>query len=126
MVDRSLIRLIHVTEYPTAYEYGVVWDVIGEDLITKRIHESYRDAIKERPEFEGIELHILFGNPAQQICDYAANLSAGLIVMSSHGRSGVAKFFLGSVADRVLRDAPCPVLIFREPNLTADGSTGSS
>lgn len=123
MLDPSLIHLVHVTEYPTAYEYGVVWDMVGEDLIYKRLTESYQEAIKDRPDFKDIELNVLFGNPAQQICEYAEELSAGLILMPSHGRSGVAKFFLGSVADRVLRDAPCPVLILREKKALADGSS---
>lgn len=121
-VDPSLIHLVHVTEYPTAYEYGVVWDMVGEDLIVKRLNESYQEAIKENPAFKKIKLNVLFGNPAQQICEVAEELSAELIIMPSHGRSGVAKFFLGSVADRVVRDAPCPVLILREKNVAADGS----
>ena len=51
------------------------------------------------------------GDPADEILRYALTQGVDLIVMSSHGRSGVSRLLLGSVADRVLRHAMCPVLV---------------
>ncbi|MBE7553959.1 MAG: universal stress protein [Anaerolineales bacterium] len=53
------------------------------------------------------------GLPAETIVDYASKNDVSLIVMSTHGRSGVARWVYGSVADKVLRAAPCPVLLVR-------------
>jgi len=47
------------------------------------------------------------------IREYAEQIAADLIVMASHGRRGLARFFLGSTTERVLRGAPCPVMIVR-------------
>lgn len=53
------------------------------------------------------------GNPAEEILRCAGELGVDLIVMSSHGLSGVSRWVYGSVTDRVLRGAPCPVLLVR-------------
>ena len=52
---------------------------------------------------------------AKAIIGYAADEHIDLIVMGTHGRAPVARMFLGAVADRVVRTAPCPVLTVREP-----------
>lgn len=54
-------------------------------------------------------------NPADEITDYAKDASIGLIVMGTHGRTGVSHLLMGSVAERVVRLAPCPVLTVRHP-----------
>ena len=56
---------------------------------------------------------IVTGSPARAIADYAASAGMNLIVMGTHGRGGVAHLLLGSVAERVVRMAPCPVLTVR-------------
>ena len=53
--------------------------------------------------------------PATAIADYAKEERVDLIVMGTHGRGAVAHFLLGSVAERVVRSAPCPVLTVRSP-----------
>ena len=53
--------------------------------------------------------------PANAIVGYAADEHIDLIVMGTHGRAPMARMFLGAVADRVVRTAPCPVLTVREP-----------
>jgi universal stress protein A len=52
-------------------------------------------------------------NVADAILRVAQEIEAGLIVMATHGRTGLSYFFLGSVAERVLREAPCPVMTVR-------------
>ena len=53
------------------------------------------------------------GSPAEEIVKAAKNWPADLIVIGSHGRSGMRRAFLGSVAEAVMRQAPCPVLVVR-------------
>jgi len=57
--------------------------------------------------------HIHVGQPAEVICKMAAELGCDLIVMGTHGRSPVAGLVMGSVATRVLHQAPCPVLLVK-------------
>jgi nucleotide-binding universal stress UspA family protein len=55
------------------------------------------------------------GAPAPTTIATALEEHAGMIIMGTHGRSGLGRVFLGSVADRVIRAAPCPVLTVRAP-----------
>ena len=59
------------------------------------------------------ELHLLRGDPAAEICKAAEELGAGVIVISSHGRTGLKRVLLGSVATRVVQQAKCSVLVLR-------------
>ncbi|HET6367884.1 MAG TPA: universal stress protein [Pseudomonadales bacterium] len=58
---------------------------------------------------------MLTGSPAQEIVDLARSEQADLVIMGTHGRGGMSRVLLGSVADRVIRLAPCPVLTVRTP-----------
>ena len=55
------------------------------------------------------------GDPVRQIVSYAAETNADLLVLGTHGRGPVAHMLMGSVAERVVRTAPCPVLTVRHP-----------
>lgn len=63
---------------------------------------------------------VVTGRPAPMIAQEATARGTDLIVMATHGRSGVAHLLLGSVAERVLRTAPCPVLTVRDTARVAD------
>jgi nucleotide-binding universal stress UspA family protein len=57
---------------------------------------------------------VVFGTPAGAITEYAGTHDIDLIVIGTHGRGGMAHLFIGSVAERVVRTAPCPVMTVRE------------
>ena len=59
---------------------------------------------------------VLTGSPARTIVDAARQHQCDLIVMGTHGRHGMAHLLLGSVAERVVRTAACPVLVVRRPS----------
>jgi nucleotide-binding universal stress UspA family protein len=61
-----------------------------------------------------VESKLLQGMPVTEIVRFAREASFGLIVMGTHGRTGIAHALIGSVAERVVRKAPCPVLVIRE------------
>lgn len=65
--------------------------------------------------------HFRFGDPAEQIAQLASNLDADLIVAGTHGRSGLKRFVLGSVAESVVRLGRCPVWIVRPKDHEARG-----
>ena len=60
--------------------------------------------------------HLLEGVPAAEIAAFAADHDVDLIVMASHGRTGFSRLIMGSVAEAVLRKAPCPVLVVKQPH----------
>ena len=55
------------------------------------------------------------GDPASQIVRYAADTGIDLIVMGTHGRTGLARLLMGSVAEKVMREAPCSVMVVKLP-----------
>src|SRR5262245_31264863 len=62
-----------------------------------------------------VEYQVVEGEPATEIVRMAGELNCDLIVMGTHGRTGLRRLLMGSVAEKVLRTAPCPVLTVRSP-----------
>ncbi len=57
---------------------------------------------------------VRWGSPVESMVSYAADHHIDLIVIATHGRTGLSHVLLGSVAERILREAPCPVLTIRD------------
>ncbi len=66
-----------------------------------------------RPVVSEVQTVVRFGQPAEEILHYAEEVGADLIAMCTHGRSGLSRWVFGSVAEKVLRGADCPVLLVR-------------
>ena len=75
--------------------------------------KSYLSEMAERLKAEGIavENDMAYGLPADEILNYAEQKQVDLIVMSTHGRSGISRWFSGSVSEKVVGQSPIPVLI---------------
>ncbi len=89
--------------------------------------QYWREQLEQiRPLNQEIEVAHVFleGDPATEIVRHARDAGVDLIVMGTHGRTGVERLLLGSVAEKVLRDAPCSVLVVklprRDPAVKAD------
>ena len=64
--------------------------------------------------FDGpVERHVVIGRPADEIVRFARDKDVDLIVVGTHGRTGIRRVLMGSVAEHVVREAPCPVLSIR-------------
>lgn len=76
---------------------------------------EYLQTVAKRlePVAADVQVGVRFGRPAGDILDFASEVGADLVAMSTHGRSGLSRWVFGSVADRVLRRAACPVLLVR-------------
>ena len=87
----------------------------GDELADRRYWQSQLEQI--RPIDAGIAVtHVLLeGDPASEIVRYGRDAGVDLIVIGTHGRTGVERLVLGSVAERVLRDAACSVLVVKLP-----------
>ena len=81
--------------------------------------EDYLETLASNLKKEGISAQTVLreGKTADEVLAYASKNGIDLIVMSTHGRSGVARWFLGSVAERIARYSPVPVLLVRPPGL---------
>jgi len=113
------VHLLHVVVPPPrlAEAYAVTFDPdrMVEVLTTEAAAQMDRqvEAAKER----GLVFHreVRIGADAREILDYATKHEMDLIVMATHGRTGLAHVLLGSVAEKVVRKAPCPVLTIKPP-----------
>lgn len=61
-----------------------------------------------------VETAVRWGVPVDAVVEYATNHSVDLIVIATHGRTGLSHVLLGSVAERIVRESPCPVLTIRD------------
>ncbi len=70
-----------------------------------------------------VERFLATGSPAEEILRLAGDAHADLIVLGTHGRTGLGRLLMGSVAERVVRKAPCLVLTVKEPLAEAEAAT---
>jgi nucleotide-binding universal stress UspA family protein len=100
-------------------DYG--WLGIGRDESRELDQKLQRQAADSLSSFVDpflrqnvtVDLQVRLGNPAQEIVAAAAESKSDLIVLSTHGLTGLDRYLIGSVADRVVRLASCPVLLIR-------------
>jgi nucleotide-binding universal stress UspA family protein len=115
----SDIHLIYVTEsaeVPQHYIHRFYLQKIGE--ATKE--GAGRDAGEPVGKPVKVAPTVLVGNPAEEIVDYADREDVSLIVMATHGRSGISRWALGSVAEKVVRATSRPVALIRAKGARAD------
>ncbi|MXR51196.1 universal stress protein [Halovenus sp. WSH3] len=87
------------------------WEGVSSALRKQgeRAVESVEETVDDQP----VETHISDGSPSKEIVSYAEENDCDVIAMGTHGRSGVDRLLLGSVAERVVRSSPVPVLTIR-------------
>ena len=107
------IHVLHVLmQLPTGDPY-VVWDDESDEHRKQKTREALNERLSELG-IENVHLDVSIGNASVAIADLAEEINAGLIVIPSHGRTGLKRFLLGSVTERVVRLAPCPVLVLKK------------
>ena len=106
------VRAVHGAPPLTAFEPAIAYQVIDDadrrESIQKAFHKRHA-----ADKYRDVKFEVRFGDPGHEIADFATESGAGLIVMPSHGRTGLAHLLIGSVAERVVRLARCPVLVLR-------------
>ena len=113
--NRGKLLLVHVISATFAFPLEVGFDDIFE-ILEKNARQSMKKLIQRKRLKPGQHRSVLITglDPAQVIVSQAKKARASMIVMGSHGRTGLQRFMLGSVAERTLRYAQCPVLIVKK------------
>jgi universal stress protein A len=114
----ATLYIAHVDEYlasspvlgEAALNYAAPWGVADRSEVRHQL-----DQVKPTASPVDYEHRYLEGNPVREIIAFAEREHMDLIVMGSHGRTGLSRLLMGSVAEGVARRAPCPVLIVRQP-----------
>jgi nucleotide-binding universal stress UspA family protein len=106
-----LVRVVNFL-YGGAFYEGV-YVPENTDMLMSGANEHLESVAARLKTAQTCETAVLMGDPASQLADYIKNRDIGLVVMTSHGRGGVLRTALGSVADRMLSEARAPVLIVR-------------
>jgi nucleotide-binding universal stress UspA family protein len=119
-----LLRVIEISKALDALAAGRRVDTARLLDQEREVAQSYvHDLIRQFPE-KGTKIHarVIEGPPAETILEQAKIEGATLIAMTTHGRSGLSRWFMGSVAEKVVRESPVPVLLVRSFRQTPGGS----
>ncbi len=115
----SKIYLVYVVEpviYPSDFSMGQVTFPVMDTELNERAKEELNSLAKE--EFgSGVEVETIIrtGKAFVEINETAREIDADLIIIATHGHTGMEHLLFGSTAEKVVRKAPCPVLTLREP-----------
>ncbi|MCX6006012.1 MAG: universal stress protein [Chloroflexi bacterium] len=118
-LDIVLMRVCEVFSPPITYPppMAMSWDeyLDFEKARCKEICRNYLLEVQKRLSKYGLKTRIEIpeGNPAEKLIGYANKSSVDLVVMSTHGRTGISKWAFGSIAEKVLKGANCPILLIR-------------
>jgi nucleotide-binding universal stress UspA family protein len=106
------LHVLHVMENPFLRPMANDPRAI-EAGVTKRLLDTLTD--DDRTVLHAVPVLRTSDSPAEEVVKYAQAEQIDLIILGTHGRPGVAHFLMGSVAEKVVRTAPCPVLTLRHP-----------
>lgn len=113
------LELLHVVELPFLPSYstaGVPDLTLPVDQIQDECQKRLQSTVEEQKEkHEDVEGKVLAGAPFVEIIEEARDGDFDLLVVGTHGRSGLKHMLIGSVAEKVVRKAPCPVLTVKHP-----------
>ncbi|MES0363072.1 MAG: universal stress protein [Desulfobacteria bacterium] len=111
------LLLLHVVDHLHGFDNYLILSLTPHEVaerMEKHAKENLSDVTNQIKETVKIEKAVRHGKTSVQIIEMAREVKADLIVMGSHGRTGVSHVIIGSVAEAVVRHAYCPVLVVRD------------
>jgi len=118
---RAEVHLLHVVAPPPHFTEAYAANFDPEKMIEALTADATASLNKQAEEANsrGLISHreVVVGMDFREIIDYATSHEIDLIVMATHGRTGLAHVLLGSVAEKVVRKSPCPVLTVKHPSM---------
>ncbi len=114
--EPSHLHVLHVLRTLNPGDPGIMWNTMDDRTRIEHVKKVFQEKFSD-PKYQGINFSVTVGDPSDRIIEYAKQQQIELIVIPSHGRTGVSRFFMGSVAEKVVRYAHCPVLVLRREDL---------
>lgn len=119
--SRSLASIVAEQTYMSVYgtytpQQEQLWAMSAQERDTYRLElqtELEHDAERLREQGYTVSIEVHFGDPAQRIIDFVNDMNIDVVAMTTHGRTGLGRLVLGSVAERVLRGVHVPVFLWR-------------
>jgi len=114
--EPSQLTVLHVATHLNTFPVGdpaIAWGTMCDEKRMEHLRKVFRDHFSDL-KYDDIRFEVTFGCPADEITRFAQEHSIDLIVLPSHGRTGLMRMMIGSVAERVVRLAHCPVLVLRD------------
>ncbi len=106
-----VIHVIRSAEEFVGFEMGTAWYAALEKDLMDGAEKSMRRLVTEQlDDIDGVETQIAVGDVVDEILDYTKKQGIDLIIIGTHGRKGLEKVMFGSVAEGIIKEAPCPVL----------------
>ncbi len=121
---RSRVFLLHVISNTVqlsladySLDQSIVDRVLSESIVYS--NEKLRETIASVPDSRNVKVipDVRKGQPYEEILKEASERKIDLIVIASHGKTGLKKYFIGSVTEKVMKEAKCPVLLIRNQDL---------
>ena len=108
----SDVTIVYVLQDLSPMEPSEVWQTIDPESRIQNAAKSLRERLSDE-QYKDLKVDVVIGDPGHKITEIAERESTDLIVIPSHGRTGIKRMLIGSVAERVVRLAHCPVLVLR-------------
>jgi universal stress protein A len=113
-LSEGLLLIAHVIHIPTEQYRDEAGEVLGFDVLKRRAEAQLSQACdRYAGGYHRTQLLLDIGDPFTQLMAIASDQRVDLIVTATHGRSGIGHLIMGSVAEKIIRHAPCPVLVVR-------------
>ena len=112
----ELISVIEPFDIPTRGKIALSEDDLKSiDAEAKQEAHTYLKNVANRLGGAKVKAHsvVITGKPAESLIDYAVNNDIDLIIMATHGRSGITKWFFGSIAEKLMRAVEIPILLIK-------------
>ncbi|MEO1671919.1 MAG: universal stress protein [Cyanobacteria bacterium J06631_2] len=106
------LTLIHVLTPLHPADPAAMWNTLDDEQRKQKVKAFLAEKLGEMG-YEEVQIEVKLGDPSTEIVDFAKEIAVDLIVLPSHGKKGISRFLLGSVAERVVRLSPCPVLVIK-------------
>lgn len=118
--SKGEVHLLNVIELPTMYDTTLMPALSFEEQLLRELEdnaEKHFKKLKEKHAKEdvAIQSYVKFGNPYRMITDYAEENKIDLIVMGTHGSSGIREVLIGSNTEKIVRSASVPVIAIKDP-----------
>ena len=116
---KARLFILHVSQLPVPYNEGI--PVYSPHAAEVAADEARLKTIDPPDEGVDFERHHRLGDPAPEILDFITAHHIDLVVLGTHGRKGLSRLLMGSVAEQVVRQSPCPVLTYRVAGKVPEG-----